>query len=72
MFVEYKTMTPNRHEDLIKIIYFQCLLREGIAAHVLLYTGEMFTVQKTLSHAVLKDTCFFFSQVSSAHALYCT
>lgn len=28
--VEYKTRRPNRQEDLIKIIYFQCLLREGV------------------------------------------
>lgn len=36
--------------------------------HVLLYTGEMFTVQKTLSHAVLTFVVlFFFSQVLSAH-----
>lgn len=33
---------------------------EGIAPMVMLYTGEMFTVQKTLSHAVPEIRFFFF------------
>lgn len=57
-------MTADRHEDLIKIIYFQCLLR------------EMFTAHKTSSHAVFKEKCvgrgFLFSPTFlSAHAFYC-
>lgn len=64
-------MKTNRHKHLIKIIYFQCLLRRALHTHVLLETGKMLTEQKTLFHAVLKITYCLFSQVLSAHAFYC-
>ena len=40
---------------------FPVFVEGGHCAHVLLYTGEMFTVQKTLSHAVFKISLLFFS-----------
>lgn len=65
-------MTPQTRGS-NKDYLFPVFVEGGHCTHVFLYTGEMFTVQKTLSHAVLKiSLLFFFSQVLSAHAFDCT
>lgn len=62
-------MTPNRHTDLIKMIYFQCLLREGVAPMFFFSAHRRDVLENIVSCTFSKISLLFFSQVLSAHAL---